>query len=87
MEMAGNRKDNAGAQVVPYDPKLDGVSYVLKFILQPDGDWALRKLELFHPEPRSLPPTTKRMRRHLRRHLAREEQFGNAELQNGVRNK
>jgi hypothetical protein len=38
-----------GALVLPYDPNLNGVSYVLKQINQPDGDWDFRKLHLFHP--------------------------------------
>lgn len=75
MSMAGNRSDGGGALVKPYDPHLDGVSYVLKFISQADGDWGFRKLHLFHPLVIAETPT-KRMRRHLRRHQLREQQFG-----------
>jgi hypothetical protein len=69
MSMAGNRSDNAGAVVKPYNPKLNGVSYVLKLITQPEGNWESRKLHLFHPSV-SVGSVTSRMRRHLRRHPA-----------------
>lgn len=67
MSMAGNRSDHAGAMVVPYNPQLNGASYVLKMINQPEGDWDFRKLHLFHPSARE-EKVTVRMRRHLRRH-------------------
>jgi hypothetical protein len=67
--MAGNRSDNAGAKVEVYDPDLNGESYVLKFINRVDGDWAFRKLHLFHPQA-SVEMLGKRVRRHLRRHPA-----------------
>ena|SRR3989442_3656454 len=76
MSMAGNRSDYAGAQVQAYDPTRNGAEYVLKFINKVEGDWTFRKLQLFHPEARSLQTVTKRLRRHLRRHKARQQKFG-----------
>jgi hypothetical protein len=73
--MAGNRSDDAGAKVEPYDPARNGAEYVLKFINKPDGGWAVRKLELFHPEARGLQDMTARFKRRLRRHKAREKKF------------
>jgi hypothetical protein len=75
MSMAGSRTDHAGAQVVPYKPDLPGVSYVLKSMNQPDGDWTFsNNLYLFLPS--AIPETvTCRMRRRLRRHHMREQQF------------
>ena len=70
MSMAGNRDDGAGAQVKPYDPNQNGVSYVFKLVNQPDGDWTFRKLHLFPPFLRER-KVTRRMRRHLRRQDAR----------------
>jgi len=72
MSMAGKRGDDAGAQVKPYDPNLKGASYVVKFINQVDGDWAMRKMHLFTPPPGDEKIRT-RMRRHLRRHPALEQ--------------
>jgi hypothetical protein len=76
--MAGNRSDDAGAQVKPYDPAQNGASYILKSINSQYGDWAFRKLYLFHPEARSLQTMNKRLRRNLRRQHARA--LVNAEL-------
>lgn len=45
--MAGRRKHGAGANVRIYDPNLDGLAYVLKFIHQPLGDWDVRNVDLF----------------------------------------
>ena len=73
MSMAGRRSDGAGAVVTPYapgpDPKsrLKGPSYVMKFINQVDGDWAMSKMHLFKPPPGE-EKVRSRMRRHLRRH-------------------
>jgi Ssp1 endopeptidase immunity protein Rap1a len=50
MSMAGNRSYDAGAKVEPYDPARNGAEYLMKFINKVDGDWAFRKLQLFHPE-------------------------------------
>ncbi len=72
--MAGNRSDGAGAVVKPYDPNRNGVSYVLKLIHKPDGDWSSNKLHLFLPSA-AAEKVTKRMRRHLRRHPALAQQF------------
>jgi hypothetical protein len=51
--LAGNANHDAGALVEPYDASQNGVSYCLKFINHPDGDWASRNLHLFHPEAKS----------------------------------
>jgi hypothetical protein len=47
--LAGRRKGGTGANVRIYDPSLDGVRYVLKFINDPNGDWAFRNLDLGLP--------------------------------------
>jgi hypothetical protein len=75
MEMAGNRSDDAGAKVEPYNPSRNEAEYVLKFIYDLDGGWVVRKLELFHPEARSLHDMTKRFKRRLQRHKARQNKF------------
>jgi len=80
MGMAGNRSDDAGAQVEPYDANRNGASYVLKYINQVDGNWTFRKLHLFHPSA-SEGKVNKRRRRLLRRHHARQEQLGCNQLQ------
>jgi hypothetical protein len=72
MSMAGKRSDGAGALVKEYDPNLNGAAYALKFIDQPDGDWDLKKLHLFHPSVSQQNSNT-RMRRRLRRHPALAE--------------
>jgi hypothetical protein len=77
--LAGHRNDGNAAMVVPFDPNKNGISYVLKFINQPDGDWAHRKLHLFHPEARKLQILNRRTGRHLTRHRAREREFANVE--------
>jgi hypothetical protein len=74
MSIAGHRSDGAGAEVDVYDADKNGASYVLKLINQPGGDWTPRKLELFLPAA-TIEVAGKRMRRHLRRHHAREQQF------------
>lgn len=74
-ELAGNNADNPSAKVEPYNPALGGVKYALKAIHKPDGGWAVRKLELFHPESMSLHDMDKRFRRRLRRHKARQKKF------------
>jgi hypothetical protein len=76
MGMAGRRADGAGAKVQVDDPQRDGVEYVLKLILKQEGDWKVRKLELFHPEARSLQDMTARFRRRLRRYKARQQKIG-----------
>ncbi len=76
--MAGNRSDDAGAMVEPYNGFHHGARYVLKFINQPEGDWAFRNLHLFHPEARSLQDLHGRQRRNLRRHKARFQHFVHA---------
>src|SRR5205823_3781028 len=67
MKMAGNRSDNAAAQVRVYDPSQNGISYVLKGICQTDGDWTFRKLHLFLPSWKE-EKFNCRQRRVLRRH-------------------
>ena len=69
--MAGNRSDNAGAQVELFDADQNGISYVLKAINHEQGNWTFRKLHLFHPEARSLQTMNKRLRRNRRRQHAR----------------
>jgi hypothetical protein len=72
--MAGNRSDDAGAKVEPYDSSRNGCEYVLKHTPKADGEWKIRKLELFHPA-RGLLDMTARSRRHLRRHKERQKKF------------
>jgi hypothetical protein len=80
MSMAGNRGDNAGAKVEPYNPARTGAEYVLKGMNEVDGDWKFRKLELFHPESRGQQKMTKRFRRSLRRHKVRLKKFANTQV-------
>jgi hypothetical protein len=77
-DMAGNRSDDAGALVEEYNASENGARYVLKCINQPDGNWAFRKLELFHPTARSLHTVDARWRRRLRRHKARQQKVSSA---------
>ena len=79
--MAGSRADGAGAQVEEYDSNENGVGYVLKFINQPDGNWAFRNLELVHPEARDKQRLNKRSRRRLKRFDARKEKFAQSALE------
>jgi hypothetical protein len=80
--VAENRSDDSGALVVPFNPSLGGVSYVLKFINQADGGWDFRNLHLFTS---TSPPGTlnSRQRRHLRRHILRTHLFTTAKLTTG----
>jgi len=80
MSMAGKRGDNAGAKVEPYNPARTGAEYVLKGMNKVDGDWKVRKLELFHPEAGNLQDMTKRFRRTLRRHKMRLKKFANTQM-------
>ncbi len=82
--LAGHRNDGSAALVLPYDPNQNGASYVLKFINQPEGDWAHHKLHLFHPEARGLQNMNRRTRRLLKRHSAREQYFANVESPSGL---
>ncbi len=78
MCMAGRRSGGAGALVAQYVPgpdpksKLECPSYVMKFINQVHGDWAMRKMHLFKPPPGEQKRRS-RMHRHLRRHPALEQ--------------
>lgn len=74
MSMAGKRGDQAGAKVEPYNRNRNGLSYVLKLINQEHGDWTPGNLHLFLPPVPGV-PVSKRMRRHLLRHHAREQRF------------
>jgi hypothetical protein len=47
--IAGKRQNGAGADFRPYDPRLDGVAYVLKAIDQDGGDWVPGNLDLMLP--------------------------------------
>jgi hypothetical protein len=76
MSMAGNRADGAGAQVKPYDPTGNAALYVLKSMNKVEGDWKFGKFELFHPLVKGLQIPTKGLKRHLRRHKARQQKFG-----------
>jgi hypothetical protein len=49
--------------------------YVLKYIYQPDGNLALKNLELFLPEALKSQKLNKRWRRRLNRFNARQEKF------------
>ena len=73
--MAGNRSDDAGALVEEYNASENGASYVLKCINQPDGNWAFRNLELFHPEARASQTVNARWRRKQRRFEERQREF------------
>jgi hypothetical protein len=77
--MAGNRSDGAGALVENYDPQENGAAYVLKCINQPEGDWAFRNLELFHPELKETQTVNARWRRKLRRMEARQHAFNQSQ--------
>jgi hypothetical protein len=77
--MAGNRRDDAGAKVEPYNSALHGAHYVLKLVNTVNGDWKFRKFELFHPEARSLQKMTARFRRCLCRHKARLRKQGESQ--------
>jgi hypothetical protein len=73
--MAGNRADGAGALVEQYNANENGARYVLKYVYQPEGNLALKNLELFHPEARGSQKMNKRWRRRLKRFNARQEKF------------
>jgi hypothetical protein len=73
--MAGNRSDDAGAQVEEYNSSENGARYILKNINQPDGNWAFRNLELFHPEARASQTVNARWRRKQRRFEERQREF------------
>ncbi len=74
-DVAGSYDD--GADVQPFDAKLNGVEYVLKKINKPDGDWTARNLHLVLPmEPEKI---RKRTRRQLKRHEARLKHHANTE--------
>lgn len=65
--MAGTRSHGAGADIRAYDPSKEGISYVLKFLNENQGDWTFRNLEL------ALKDATRdrRQRRRYRRNWAR----------------
>jgi hypothetical protein len=60
--MAGRRTSGAGADMRPYDRRLEGLAYVLKF-----GEWDFRNLHLAF----GARPTTARARRRQRRQQIR----------------
>jgi hypothetical protein len=80
MSLAGRRKSGAGADVRIYDPNLDGVAYVLKFINEPFGDWDLRNVDLFL-SPLDHQPLSSRQRRRRARHEKRSEMAHTAAVQ------
>ena len=70
--VVGHVSPDMSALVLPYEPSLNGVKYVLKTINHPDGDWSARNLELFLPEQdQHMMGSTARSRRHFRRHQSR----------------
>jgi hypothetical protein len=78
MSLAGRREEGAGADARIYDPSLGGLSYVLKFIHQPQGDWDLGNLDLYLCAPGSA--MNSRGRRRLARHSERLEALAVEEL-------
>ena len=82
MSMAGVRASNTasderqkpGAKVDAYDPNRNAVSYVLKMINSPEGDWQFGRLDLALPAS-THGPVTSRQRRRLRRHEERVRTF------------
>ncbi len=74
--MAGTRAAGAGALVEEYNCNENGARYVLKFINEPDGNWAFRHLELFQPQARASQKMNKRWRRRLKRFNTRKEKLG-----------
>ena len=76
MSMAGSQRGGAGALVETYDPTMNGIEYVLKFLNKADGNWAFRNLALFHPEAHNLQTMTPRQRRRVRRQDARQQKQG-----------
>ena len=52
--VAGNPSNDGGAKVEAYDSSKNGAGYVLKLINQPEGDWALGRLELVLSRKQSL---------------------------------
>jgi hypothetical protein len=75
MNMAGRRENGAGADVRVYDPNLEGLAYVLKFVNEPLGDWDLRNLDLFLP-----PSCPEEMNHRQRRRHSRHEKRINLAL-------
>jgi hypothetical protein len=71
----GERSEDAGAFVVPYNPIQGGVEYILKMINEPEGDWKLRNFHLFHPEARDSYKPNARFRRNLRRLEMQQNKF------------
>ena len=76
----GQRKHDAGAFVVPYNPIQGGAEYLMKMITadDPEADWTFRKLHLFHPEARESYQPTARFRRNLRRLEMQHTKFSSA---------
>ena len=68
--IAGNRND--GAVVLPYDPKRNGLAYVLKLMNQQHGDWSFGKLCLALP---GMTAQNHQQRRNLQRHQSRLKAF------------
>jgi hypothetical protein len=73
--MAG--KQNDCAVVVPFNPKRNGLAYVLKLINQPQGDWGFGKLHLALPGSCA---KNHRERRNLQRHQNRQTAFASAKF-------
>jgi hypothetical protein len=71
-EYGGERTQGPGAWVVPYDPKLDAASYVMKGITDPNCDWLFRNLDLISPKRPTSYATSAKMRRLLKRQHQRQ---------------
>jgi hypothetical protein len=71
-EYGGERTQGPGAWVVPYDPKLDAASYVMKGITDPNCDWSFRNLDLISPKTPASYATSAKMRSRLKRHRRRQ---------------
>jgi len=69
IQMAGSRKNDAGADVRIYDPDRGALAYSLKQIFEIDGDWSFANLDLYLPNPGA--HRSARTRRRLARHAKR----------------
>jgi hypothetical protein len=67
----GARTKGPGAMVLPYDPKLSAVDYVMKGITDPNWDWSFRNLELLRSEKPANYGTSAKVRRLWKRHQQR----------------
>lgn len=68
LQMAGWGENGAGADVRTYNPSLEGINYLFKFISEPSGNWDFGNLDLFMP-----PAENKQTNRRERRRLSRQQ--------------